>query len=141
MTKRLFSTGAQVSQVIGRYLTLMDPNLLRAIKHSFVGKTVRSIAHLAFRLRFDPEKPLLYHVARNLELSLYPQGEVPEFLFLDKSFERIECDLVATYLKPGMNVIDVGANVGLYSILADRLVAPGGKIWAFELGRKVINGC
>src|SRR4030095_9112677 len=110
----------------------MDPNLLRTIKHSFVGKTVRSLGHLAFRLRFDPEKPLLYHLARNLELSLYPQGEVPEFLFLDKNFERIECDLVATYLKPGMNVIDVGANVGLYSILADKLVAQGGKIWAFE---------
>ena len=110
----------------------MDPNLLRTVKHSFVGKMVRSLGHLAFRLRFDPEKPLLYHLARNLEISLYPQGEVPEFLFLDKSFERTECDLVAAYLKPGMNVIDVGANVGLYSILADKLVAPGGKIWAFE---------
>jgi FkbM family methyltransferase len=31
-----------------------------------------------------------------------------------------------------MNVIDVGTNVGLYSILADKLVAPGGTIWAFE---------
>ena len=110
----------------------MDPNLFRTVKHSFVGKTVRCLAHLAFRLKFDPEKPFLYHLPRNIDISLYPQGEVPEFLFLDKSFERTECDLVAAYLKPGMNVIDVGANVGLYSILAHKLVAPGGKIWAFE---------
>lgn len=110
----------------------MDPNLLRALKHSFIGKTVRSLAHFAFSLKFDPESPHLYHLPCDIDISLYPQGEVAEFLFFDKNFERTECELVASYLKPGMNVIDVGANVGLYSILADKLVAPNGKVWAFE---------
>jgi FkbM family methyltransferase len=110
----------------------MDPNLLRAVKHSFVGKIVRSLAHRAFRFKFNPENPLLYHLPCHIDISLYPQGELAEFLFFDKSFERTECSLVASYLKSGMKVVDVGANVGLYSILADKLVAPKGAVWAFE---------
>ncbi len=34
--------------------------------------------------------------------------------------------------KPGMTVLDVGANLGLYSVLLSRLVGPAGKVIAFE---------
>ena len=40
--------------------------------------------------------------------------------------------LAAAFLKPGMTVLDVGANIGLYSILAAKRVGPGGSVWAFE---------
>ena len=36
------------------------------------------------------------------------------------------------YLRAGMNVIDVGANIGSHTILAAQLVSPGGKVLAFE---------
>jgi FkbM family methyltransferase len=35
-------------------------------------------------------------------------------------------------LKEGMTVMDVGANVGMYSLLAARVVGPTGKVYAFE---------
>jgi FkbM family methyltransferase len=35
-------------------------------------------------------------------------------------------------LRPGDVVVDVGANAGLYSVLAARRVAPGGRVFAFE---------
>jgi FkbM family methyltransferase len=40
--------------------------------------------------------------------------------------------LVASLLKPGMKVVDAGANIGLYSLLAARCVGEGGQIWSFE---------
>jgi predicted methyltransferase len=35
-------------------------------------------------------------------------------------------------LQPGMVVIDIGAHVGYYTLLAAKLVGPTGKIYAFE---------
>jgi FkbM family methyltransferase len=35
-------------------------------------------------------------------------------------------------VKPGMTVVDVGANLGLYSLLLSELVGPGGRVVSFE---------
>jgi FkbM family methyltransferase len=36
------------------------------------------------------------------------------------------------YLRPGMTVYDIGANIGFFSLLAARLVGPAGSVAAFE---------
>lgn len=38
-------------------------------------------------------------------------------------------------IKPGMHVLDVGANIGYFSMLAARLAGPTGKVTAFEPGQ------
>lgn len=48
------------------------------------------------------------------------------------TFEPIESRWVRAYLKPGMTVVDVGANVGYYTFLAASLVGPTGRVYAFE---------
>jgi FkbM family methyltransferase len=35
-------------------------------------------------------------------------------------------------LRSGMSVVDVGANLGYYTLLAAKKVEPGGRVWAFE---------
>jgi FkbM family methyltransferase len=40
--------------------------------------------------------------------------------------------LFATLLRPGMTVLDVGANVGYYALTAAALVGPAGRVHAFE---------
>jgi FkbM family methyltransferase len=35
-------------------------------------------------------------------------------------------------VKPGMRVVDVGANIGYYTLLAQKLVGRRGKVWSFE---------
>ncbi len=48
---------------------------------------------------------------------------------------RYEAHLTAVfeqYCTPGMSVIDVGANLGYYSLLASRLVGPSGRVMALE---------
>jgi len=46
-------------------------------------------------------------------------------------FEK-ECAFVTRWLKPGMTVIDIGANIGVYSIPMAMRVAPGGRVIAYE---------
>jgi FkbM family methyltransferase len=40
--------------------------------------------------------------------------------------------LFETFLKPGMVVLDVGAHIGYFSLVAARKVGPEGKVYAFE---------
>lgn len=41
-------------------------------------------------------------------------------------------DLLVQYVRPGSTVVDVGAYIGLHTILMSRLVGPEGKVLAFE---------
>jgi FkbM family methyltransferase len=54
------------------------------------------------------------------------------------TYEADKQKLFTEYVKPGMVVYDIGANVGFYTLLASRLVGPSGHVYAFEpLGRNV----
>ena len=43
-----------------------------------------------------------------------------------------EIDFVRKFLKPGMNVVDIGANYGIYTLTSAQLIGKDGRIWAFE---------
>ena len=49
-------------------------------------------------------------------------------------FEQ-EIAFLRTFLKPGMNVMDIGANYGAYTLTAAKTVGPSGKVWAIETDR------
>lgn len=51
----------------------------------------------------------------------------------ERWFEK-EVDFLGRWLRPGMNVIDVGANVGVYSLPIARAVGHTGRVFAFEPG-------
>jgi FkbM family methyltransferase len=48
-------------------------------------------------------------------------------------FEK-EIAFLRHFLKPGMTAIDVGANLGVYSLPMARLVGPNGRVFAYEPG-------
>jgi FkbM family methyltransferase len=62
---------------------------------------------------------------------LHPAGQIPHLLW-SYDFEELERDFVQSYVKPGMQVLNIGANVGLYTVLASKLAGSAGKIHAFE---------
>lgn len=66
-----------------------------------------------------------------LYLPRHDEG-VADGLRMEGSWEKAETEAFKAHLKPGMNVLDVGANVGYYALLASRLVGPQGKVAAFE---------
>ena len=76
-------------------------------------------------------KPFRFQIPYNMTVQFYPYGQISEPLF-DSKFEQTEINLVTAYLRPGMNVLDIGANIGLYSIIASKIVGERGKVWAFE---------
>lgn len=54
------------------------------------------------------------------------------------TFEPFEVDLFRRAVGPGMTVLDIGANIGYYTLLAGKLVGPTGKVYAFEPDPRVV---
>ena len=53
-------------------------------------------------------------------------------LFLDGVHEANSTRQFMEEIKPGMVLLEVGANIGYYALIASRLVQPGGKVLALE---------
>lgn len=62
---------------------------------------------------------------------LLPEGAVPLEIWSRRYFERHELDFILSVLQPGMTFLDVGANVGVFSIPAAKKVRSG-RVIAFE---------
>jgi len=71
----------------------------------------------------------------NGELSLNVHDShdlVSEALIEERIWEPYETSLITGFLKPGQVFLDVGANLGYYSLIASHLVGAAGKVVAFE---------
>lgn len=55
-----------------------------------------------------------------------------QLLFYRSGLEKYEIKLFKKYVTKGMTVVDVGANIGYYTLLAARLVGDKGRVIAFE---------
>ena len=62
-----------------------------------------------------------------------------EVYSLNKIHERSTTDLFKKIIKEGDVVIDLGANIGYFSLLAAKLVGPRGKVFSFEPEPKNFN--
>ena len=48
------------------------------------------------------------------------------------TYETEKQNALARFVKPGMKVLDIGANAGFYTLAFSRLVGMEGRVWAFE---------
>jgi len=59
------------------------------------------------------------------------EGIVPPLL-IQGVYEKCETELFKKLIKPGMVVMDAGANIGYYTLIAAKLVGNNGRVYAFE---------
>jgi FkbM family methyltransferase len=98
--------------------------------------------------RLDREWPDRSHVielsqigfdgpAPPLRMEVVPREVMNKALFLYGTFEISETRLVQSFLRSGMTMIDVGANIGYYTLIAARMVGPSGVVHCFEPNSEV----
>jgi FkbM family methyltransferase len=78
------------------------------------------------------EQPALLVWHADLKVMLWPNDESSRALFITGNFEPSEMSWFADNLTDDMVFIDVGANIGLYTMLGAKLVGSGGRVIAVE---------
>lgn len=53
-------------------------------------------------------------------------------LIFSKEYEPVATNVLKKFVQPGMRVVDVGANIGYYTLLLSKLVKENGTVWSFE---------
>lgn len=84
------------------------------------------IFHMFFK------QPLVQVSFENLTFKI-PSREITILpSLLNGCYETYEIELLKGILSPGMTFVDVGANIGLFTVIGSRLVGEYGNVWAFE---------
>ncbi|MGD0085397.1 MAG: FkbM family methyltransferase [Acidimicrobiales bacterium] len=97
--------------------------------------TARSLARLGiWRMsrRLGTESLVTVNWLAGTRLELELGNDLSRCIYVSGVFEPNETSFLASWLAPGMVVIDIGANEGVYTVLAAKLVGPAGRVVAVE---------
>src|SRR5262245_50879315 len=70
-------------------------------------------------------------IQEGVRILLYPDSHISQFIYCE-DYEIPEREFLKLFLKPGDIFVDIGANIGLFTILAGRYVGAEGAVYAFE---------
>jgi len=88
--------------------------------------------------------------AQGVKLYISAEDKVCGSLRSSGEYEPGVTDLLRRLLKPGMNFVDIGANIGFFSLIASKIVGDRGRVFAVEpypynvkmlLANLALNGC
>jgi FkbM family methyltransferase len=99
-------------------------------------RSARDAARLAERLAWWDAQPAdgsstTVELQPGVRMQIYFGGELSRFIF-QGDFEAEERDFLNAFLRPGDTFVDIGANLGLFSLIAALLVGPQGRVHGFE---------
>ncbi len=87
------------------------------------------------RQAYDPNEPVTLQVEGVGEVRLFlnpDDGVITPWILGKKVWEETETHWLANSIRPGDTVVDIGANIGYYSVVAGKLVGEKGRVIAFE---------
>jgi FkbM family methyltransferase len=105
----------------------------------------RLVQYVVIRTRFYLKKFIQQHnefvnhlgiqkikLAHAGKMELQTNDYIDHWLFTGADFEPHVVSLFLKTLKKGDNVLDIGANIGYFSLIASRIVGEKGRVYAFE---------
>ena len=138
-----------------RYLWLLVPCALAAVRFvpkMVAGPELRTRAYFAIQRQWMahwpfetgkyaprvllpaalPVIPVWYQVEPHIKMQLDPEDMVSRVILESGEWEPGSWKMMAEHLAPGSTFVDVGAQIGYYSLKAGPVVGPGGHVIAVE---------
>ena len=75
--------------------------------------------------------PFVHSIQPGLRMNLHFENELCESIFV-KGFETKERLFHNAFLRPGDQYVDIGANIGFFTLVAAQRVGPAGRVFAVE---------
>ena len=72
-------------------------------------------------------------------LNLYLGNDLSRQIYIAGCIDPNEFAFLDRILQPGMTVLDVGANEGVYTVFAAKRLGSGGTVWAFEPSQREVS--
>jgi FkbM family methyltransferase len=107
--------------VIIRNLPRNKPELWRQFPKPFL-RHILALRH----------REVIAEIGNNLRMRLDLRDLIARSIYLYGTYDFAVTDAISSLLKPGDCFVDVGANIGTYSLIASRIVGPQGRVVAFE---------
>lgn len=92
------------------------------MKNSFIKDTVYTVMDLVTLKKGISRK------INNITVRFPPKWS----RYFPGDYEADNYSFVEQQVKPGMNIIDIGAHIGLFSVCTGKLTGPAGKVFSFE---------
>ncbi len=139
-------TGAKYNMIFSLFKIFrrLENLLFRRLENFFSGKgfgripglsTLCGLRNSLYFIIYDklrPKELVLINVQGNkMYINTDDRGIAP-MLLMDGVMEKYETELVRKMVKEGMVVVDIGANIGYYTLIAAKLVGKSGIVYAFE---------
>jgi FkbM family methyltransferase len=98
-----------------------------------VGKIIPPIAAAGYRVPEPLHVQTVHDVDGDLTMELALEDLIQSYIFWSPcGYDRHAVTIVKRYVKPGQVFVDLGANVGYYTLIAAKLVGPKGTVIAVE---------
>lgn len=81
--------------------------------------------------QFGAKQKICTIIQPGVKICLYFDSELAKLIFCE-NYEWHERLFINSFLKPGDVFIDIGANIGLFSLIAAKRIGNSGKVYAFE---------
>ena len=117
MEKKIFS----IYKWVVKHLSTNSKRRLRSFK--FFDKQ-----NLFLRAKFKPD----FIITKKEKHKIFLDANDSLHLSVHESFEDLESEIMRKNVREGDLVLDIGANIGYYSLLLAKLVGGNGKVYSFE---------
>lgn len=109
-------------------------DVMKGVSKHLIGRNLGRIpgAKEAFYKMFKKLTPKVIEV-NGMKMCVDPEDRIiANDLILHGSHEKFITKVVGSRVTEGMKVVDIGANIGYYTLLFAKQVGPSGKVYAFE---------
>ncbi len=111
----------------------------RFLRHTLVKALVEIRKQVwSFRNRRFPSQPISVNYLCYPRLKLFPEGEIARMAYVSY-FERRLLRYALGYIRRGMVAVDVGANIGLWTVCLAKRVGREGQVHAFEPSKQTAD--